>query len=176
MSVLSSLRGADSDVVTRRKQSYPRAPNLRIDYSELPGPDELRFSSETLLTNLFYVQAQTVPSFYTSPDSFTISILCRIPSGQYLARIISRLYRQKAHVFYRKTEEEYTKVLLCSKVELDTVMSHGRFQRDLTVRLLSPDTLLDFQISTSNFMHRISGSPITLRDLADLQGITCVFR
>lgn len=112
--------------------------------------------------------------FYATPEIFAVKILCRISPGHALLDLLFRLHRRKTGLRYHGSEGYISEEVLCTESALSACRRDKPFVREIHLQALSPDTLIDVQL-TMPTRHYISRCPYRLGNLIRDQGINCFF-
>lgn len=132
--------------------------------------------SSKLLSCLFFIELETVPRFYTSPEVCAIVIRCRISPGHGLLDLLSKLQHINACFYYKGSEGKERKALVCTKSVLDSCRNYRPFCRQLKVAALSLNTAISVRVDgIDGNKHSISNCPYPLKKLVLDQGLEAPF-
>lgn len=132
--------------------------------------------SGKLLSCLFFIELETVPRFYTSPEICAIVVRCRISPGHGLLDLLSKLQQINACFYYKSSEGKERKALICTKSVLDSCRNYRPFCRQLKLVALSLNTAISVRMSgIDGNKHSISNCPYPLKKLVLDQGLETPF-
>jgi hypothetical protein len=132
--------------------------------------------SSKLLSCLFYIELETVPRFYTSPEICAIVVRCRISPGHGLLDLLSRLQQINACFYYKGSEGEERKALICTQSVLENCRNYRPFCRQLKPATLSLNDAISIRMDgIDGNKHYISNCPYPLKKLVLDQGLETPF-
>lgn len=136
----------------------------------------IEFISSKLFSCLFFVELETLPRFYTSPEICAIVIRCRVPPGHGLLDLLSKLQQINACIYYKGSEGKERKALLCTKSILENCRNYQPFSRQLKLATLSLSTVISIRMDgIDGNKHYISNNPYPLKKLIFDQGLETPF-
>lgn len=129
-----------------------------------------------LISSLFYVELDRMPTFYVSPEMCTLVVLCRVLPGDGLLDLLNKLRRGSTRIAWQGSEIKHSDALLCTDEVMIRCQDLQYFARTITVKVSSLETQIAVQIGgTKRPLQSISNCPYRLRDLIKDQGLDSAF-
>ncbi|KAL7783833.1 hypothetical protein V8C37DRAFT_413608 [Trichoderma ceciliae] len=124
----------------------------------------IEFISGKLLSCLFFIELESLPYFYTSPEICNIVIRCCVLPSHGLLDLLSKLHRNQVCVYYQASEPRARKAILCTESLLESCRNLQPFSRQLKLSALSLDAVVS-----------IHNCPYPLSKLISDQGLETPF-
>lgn len=129
-----------------------------------------------LFCSLFYIQLESLPLFYSSPELCTVTILCRIGPSQALMDLLHKLYYAKTCFYYQCDGLIAPKTLLCGDQQIRECRGTQPFARKINLITSSPRAFIAVQIDgLDGKRYPLSNSPYQIEELAREQGLLDFF-
>ncbi|KAF5137894.1 hypothetical protein E5D57_001673 [Metarhizium anisopliae] len=129
-----------------------------------------------LTSSLFYIELDSVPAFYSSPEVCTIIISCRVSASNALLDLIFKLHRTQVYIYYQGDETTPAKALLCTAKQVTECRNMQPFRRQVTISALSLQTAISVQMDgIDGKKQHISNCPYRIEKLVRDQGLLDIF-
>lgn len=143
----------------------------------MDSPDNMiRSTCEQLLACLFYIELQSLPMFYSSPELCTFQIHCRVPPGPGLMDLLVKLRRQHASFLYCGSEMQYKETELCGDDTYNQCKDGNPYSKEIQAEIWSTNSSINIKVKgMSSKAYNISNCPYKIGRLVQDQGLNCYF-
>ncbi|RSL64912.1 hypothetical protein CEP53_003875 [Fusarium sp. AF-6] len=139
---------------------------VHVRYSGGPYSRELlEITSNSLIATLFYIELNTLPSFYRGSETCMIRLQCRVPPGPALLDLVYRLYRRRTRLWYGAGALDQTETELCTDDVVRCCRNEEPFMRELLIGVSSPGDSITIQLQAGSGRYYVSRCPYKIKDL-----------
>ncbi|UPK92157.1 hypothetical protein LCI18_003092 [Fusarium solani-melongenae] len=163
-------------ILRHPRQSTNEEAEVHVRYSGGPYSRELlEAASNSLIATLFYIELNTLPSFYRGSETCTITLQCRVPPGPALLDLVYRLYRRKTRLWYGTGALDQTEIELCTDDVVRRCRNEEPFMRELLIGVSSPGDSVTIQLQAGSGRYYVSRCPYKIKNLIKDQGLDSPF-